>query len=395
MFVHLFYTLKKYGVPVTTTELLDLNEAVRSGLVFADREEFYHLAKLCLVKDERYYDKFDRAMKDYFEGIQSLDTDELLERLKQIPSEWLDLELLQKTLTPEEKSALEKAGSLEDLMKMLQERLKEQHKKHQGGNKMIGTGGTSPFGAFGDHPEGVRIGGPARQRSAVKVWEKRQFQNLDDDQVLGTRQMQIALRRLRRFARQGAAEELDIDGTIDSTARQGMLDIQMVPERRNRVKVLMLFDIGGSMDSYIQQCEKLFSAAKSEFKTLEYFYFHNCLYDYVWKDNSRRSSSRMTTWDLMNTYGRDYRVIFVGDASMAPYELVSRGGSVEYMNDEAGSVWLHRMRRHFTKTAWLNPEDQNYWHYTQTIAGIKQIFEDKMFPMTLKGIEDMTRHLSR
>lgn len=395
MFVHLFYTLKKYGVPVTTTELLDLNEAVRSGLVFADREEFYHLAKLCLVKDERYYDKFDRAMKDYFEGIQSLDSDELLERLKQIPSEWLDLELLQKTLSPEEKAALEKVGSLEELMKMLQERLKEQHKKHQGGNKMIGTGGTSPFGAFGDHPEGVRIGGPSRQRSAVKVWEKRQFQNLDDDQVLGTRQMQIALRRLRRFARQGAAEELDINGTIDSTARQGMLDIQMVPERRNRVKVLMLFDIGGSMDSYIQQCEKLFSAAKSEFKTLEYFYFHNCLYDYVWKDNNRRSSSRMTTWDLMNTYGSDYRVIFVGDASMAPYELTSRGGSVEYMNDEAGSVWLHRMRRHFSKTAWLNPEDVNYWHYTQTIAAIKQIFEDKMFPMTLKGIDDMTRHLSR
>lgn len=395
MFVHLFYTLKKYGVPVTTTELLDLNEAVQAGLVFANREEFYHLAKLCLVKDERYYDKFDRAIKDYFEGIQSLDTDELLERLKQIPPEWLDLELLGKTLTPEEKALLEKAGSLEELMKMLQERLREQHKKHQGGSKMIGTGGTSPFGAYGDNPEGVRIGGPGRQRSAVKVWEQRQYRNLDDDQVLGTRQMQIALRRLRRFARQGAAEELDVDLTIDATARQGMLDIQMVPERRNRVKVLMLFDIGGSMDSYIQQCEKLFSAAKSEFKTLEFFYFHNCLYDHVWKDNLRRSSSRISTWDLMHTYGKDYRVIFVGDASMAPYELMSRGGSVEYMNDEPGNVWLQRMRHHFSKTAWLNPEDDSYWHYTQTITAIKQIFEDKMFPMTLKGIEDMTRYLSR
>lgn len=395
MFVHLFYTLRKYGVPVTTTELLDLNEAVQSGLVYADREEFYHLAKLCLVKDERYYDKFDRAMKDYFDGIETLDTDALLSQLKQIPEGWLDLELLEKSLTPEEREALQKAGSLEELMKMLKERLEEQKKKHQGGNRMIGTGGTSPFGAFGDHPEGVRIGGPSRQRSAVKVWEQRQFQNLDDDQILGTRQMQIALRRLRRFARQGTPDELDVDGTIRSTARQGILDIQMVPERRNRVKVLMLFDIGGSMDSYIAQCEKLFSAAKSEFKTLEFFYFHNCLYDYVWKDNLRRSSSRMSTYDLMHTYGRDYRVIFVGDASMAPYELMSNGGSVEYMNDEAGAVWLQRMRRHFSKCAWLNPEDDAYWTYTQTIAAIKQIFEDKMYPMTLKGIEDMTRYLAR
>lgn len=395
MFVHLFYTLRKYGVPVTTTELLDLNEAVQSGLVYADREAFYHLAKLCLVKDERYYDKFDRAMKHYFDGIETLDTDALLSQLKQLPEGWLDLELLEKSLTPEEREALQKAGSLEELMKMLKERLEEQKKKHQGGNRMIGTGGTSPFGAYGDNPEGVRIGGPSRQRSAVKVWEQRQYQNLDDDQVLGTRQMQIALRRLRRFARQGTPEELDVDATIKSTAKQGILDIQLVPERRNRIKVLMLFDIGGSMDSYIAQCEKLFSTAKSEFKTLEFFYFHNCLYDYVWKDNLRRSSSRMSTYDLLHTYGKDYRVIFVGDASMAPYELMSNGGSVEYMNDEPGAVWLQRMRRHFSKCAWLNPEDDSYWGYTQTIAAIKQIFEDKMYPMTLKGIEDMTRYLSR
>ncbi|MEC7118861.1 MAG: VWA domain-containing protein [Pseudomonadota bacterium] len=395
MFIHLFYTLKQYGVPVSTTELLDLNAALAQGLVFADREELYHLIRICLVKDERYFDKFDRAMKAYFDGLDSLDTEALLGQLNQIPKEWLDLELLAKNLTPEQRAELEKAGSLEELMRMLEERLREQHKKHQGGNKMIGTGGTSPFGAFGDHPEGVRIGGPSRKKSAVKVWEKRQFQNLDDSQVLGTRQMQIALRRLRRFARQGAAEELDIDHTIDSTARQGILDIQLRPERRNRVKVLMLFDIGGSMDPYVEQCEKLFSAAKSEFKTLEFFYFHNCLYDYVWKDNLRKSSSRMNTWDLLHTYGRDYRVIFVGDASMAPYELFSVGGSVEYANDEAGVVWLQRIRQHFSKTAWLNPEDDRYWNYTQTIAGIKQIFEEKMYPMTLKGVEDMTRYLAR
>jgi uncharacterized protein with von Willebrand factor type A (vWA) domain len=395
MFVHLFYTLKKYGIPVSTTELLDLNAALGAGVVFADRDDLYQLIRLCMVKDERHYDKFDRAIKAYFDGIDTLDTDALLSQLQNIPKEWLDLELLEKHLSPEERAALEKAGSLEELMKMLEERLREQHKKHQGGNKMIGTGGTSPFGAFGDHPEGVRIGGPSRKKSAVKVWEKRQFQNLDDTQLLGTRQMQIALRRLRRFARQGAAEELDINKTIDSTARQGLLDIQLVPERRNRIKVLMLFDIGGSMDSYIEQCEKLFSAAKSEFKTLEFFYFHNCLYDYVWKDNLRRSSSRMNTWDLMHTYGADYRVIFVGDASMAPYELMSEGGSVEYMNEEAGVVWLRRMRQHFSKTAWLNPEDDRYWNYTQSIAAIKEVFEQQMFPMTLKGIEDMTRYLAR
>lgn len=395
MFVRLFYTLRKYGVPVSTCELIDLNHAVVGGLVFADQDDFYQLTKTVMVKDERYFDKFDRAMKDYFDGIQTFDLDQLLSKVHQLPKEWFDLELLEKHLTPEQRAELARAGSLEELMKMLEERLREQHKKHQGGNKMIGTGGTSPFGAFGDHPEGVRIGGPSRKRSAVKVWEQRRYQNLDDEQILGTRQMQIALRRLRKFARQGAAEELDINGTIRETAKQGILDVQMVPERRNRIKVLMLFDIGGSMDAYISQCEKLFSAAKGEFKSLEYFYFHNCLYDYVWKDNLRRQSSRMNTFDLFNTYGKDYRVIIVGDASMAPYELMSSGGSVEYMNDEAGHVWLQRLRQHFDKTAWLNPEDENYWHYTQTIKMIKEQFEDHMYPMTLKGLEDMTRYLAR
>ena len=395
MFVRLFYTLRKYGVPVSTRELIDLNRAVSEGLVFADQNDFYQLVKTVMVKDERFFDKFDRAMKDYFDGIQTFDLDDLLKKVHQLPKDWFDLELLEKHLTPEQRAELLKAGSLEELLKMLEERLREQHKKHQGGNKMIGTGGTSPFGAFGDHPEGVRIGGPSRKKSAVKVWEQRNYQNLDDEQILGTRQMQMALRRLRKFARQGAAEELDINSTIYETAKQGILDVQMVPERRNRVKVLMLFDVGGSMDSHIAQCEKLFSAAKTEFKTLEYFYFHNCLYDYVWKDNFRRSSTKMNTWDLLNSYGRDYRVIVVGDASMAPYELKSVGGSVEYMNEEPGEVWLRRLRNHFEKTAWLNPEEQNYWHYTQTINQIKQIFEDHMYPMTLKGIEDLTKLLAR
>ena len=395
MFVRLFYTLRKYGVPVTTRELIDLNRALAAGLVFADQNEFYQLVRTVMVKDERFFDKFDRAIKDYFEGIDTVDIDQLLSQVQKLPKDWFDLELLAKNLTEEQRAELEKAGSLEELMKMLEERLREQHKKHQGGNRMVGTGGTSPFGAFGDHPEGVRIGGPSRKKSAVKVWEQRKFRNLDDEQILGSRQMQMALRRLRKFARQGAAEEIDVDNTIRETAKQGILDVQMMPERRNRIKVLMLFDIGGSMDAYIAQCEKLFSAAKSEFKTLEYFYFHNCLYDYVWKDNYRRTSSRMDVYDLFHTYGRDYRVIVVGDASMAPYELSSAGGSVEYMNDESGEVWLKRLRQHFDKTAWLNPEQENYWNYTYTIEKIKGIFEDKMYPMTLKGIEDMTRFLAR
>ena len=410
MFVKLFYTLRTYGVPVSTRELLDLNAALDKGLMrqphpdfpedkdlwyFASREDVYRLIKLCMVKDERHFDKFDRAMADYFDGVDSLDIDELMAKLTDIPKEWLELKLDPKNLTEEQRRLLKKYGSLEELMKELEERLKEQKERHQGGSKWVGTGGSSPFGAYGDHPEGVRIGGPGRKRSAVKVWEQRKYQNLDDDQILGTRQMQMALRRLRKFARQGAAEELDIDGTIRETAKQGILDVQLVPERRNRIKVLMLFDVGGSMDSHIAQCEKLFSAAKTEFKTLEYFYFHNCLYDYVWKDNVRRSSTRMNTWDLFNTYGRDYRVIVVGDAAMAPYELNSVGGSVEYMNDEAGNVWLQRLRNHFEKTAWLNPEEDRYWHYTHTIGLIKQIFEDHMYPMTLKGVEDMTKYLAR
>lgn len=395
MFVRLFYTLRKYGIPVSTRELIDLNHAVAAGLVFADQEQFYQLTRTIMVKDERFFDKFDRAIQDYFQGIATFDLDQLLHQVQQLPKSWFDLELLEKNLTPEQRDALQKAGSLQELMKMLEQRLREQHKKHQGGNKMIGTGGTSPFGAYGDHPEGVRIGGPSRKRSAVKVWEQRKYRNLDTEQQLASRHMQMALRRLRQFARQGAAEELDIDATIQATAQQGLLDVQLRPERRNRVKVLMLLDVGGSMDAHIRQCEQLFSAAKNEFKSLEYFYFHNCLYDYVWKDNQRRSATRLSTLDLFNTYARDYRVIVVGDASMAPYEVTSVGGSVEYMNDEAGQVWLQRLAQHFDKTAWLNPEQQSYWQYTYTIGLIKQIFDDHMYPMTLNGIEDMTRYLAR
>ncbi|WP_407409587.1 vWA domain-containing protein [Acinetobacter sp.] len=395
MFVRLFYTLRKYGIPVSTRELIDLNHAVAAGLVFADQEQFYQLTRTIMVKDERFFDKFDRAIQDYFQGIATFDLDQVLHQVQQLPKSWFDLELLEKNLTPEQRQALEKAGSLQELMKMLEQRLREQHKKHQGGNKMIGTGGTSPFGAYGDHPEGVRIGGPSRKRSAVKVWEQRKYRNLDTEQQLASRHMQMALRRLRQFARQGAAEELDIDATIQATAQQGLLDVQLRPERRNRVKVLMLLDVGGSMDAHIRQCEQLFSAAKNEFKSLEYFYFHNCLYDYVWKDNQRRSATRINTLDLFNTYARDYRVIVVGDASMAPYEVTSVGGSVEYMNDEAGQVWLQRLAQHFDKTAWLNPEQQSYWQYTYTIGLIKQIFDDHMYPMTLNGIEDMTRYLAR
>ena len=395
MFVRLFYTLRKYGVPVSTRELIDLNEAVASGLVFADQEEFYQLAKTIMVKDERFFDKFDRAMADYFEGIDTLDIDELMAKLGNIPKEWLELKLDPNNLTEAQRRLLKKYGSLEALMKALEERLKEQKERHQGGNKWVGTGGSSPFGAYGDHPEGVRVGGESRKRSAVKVWEQRKYRDLDTDNQLETRSMQMALRKLRKFARDGAADELDIGSTIKKTAQTGMLDVQLRPERRNRVKVLMLFDIGGSMDSYIEACERLFAAAKNEFKTLEFFYFHNCVYEYVWTENARRNASAVPTLDVLHKYGSDYRVIFVGDAAMSPYELLSVGGSVEYMSQDTGQAWLKRITNHFDKVAWLNPETPSYWQYTQTIGLIKDIMQGHMYPMTLHGIEDMTKYLAR
>ena len=395
MFLNLFYTLRTYGVPVSTRELLDLYALLETGIVFADREQFYELIRLCMVKDEKYFDKFDRAMADYFEGIDTLDIDELMAKLGDIPKEWLELKLDPNNLTEAQRRLLKKYGSLEALMKALEERLKEQKERHQGGNKWVGTGGSSPFGAYGDHPEGVRIGGESRKRSAVKVWEQRKYRDLDTDNQLETRSMQMALRKLRKFARDGAADELDIGSTIKKTAQKGMLDVQLRPERRNRVKVLMLFDIGGSMDSYIEACERLFAAAKNEFKTLEFFYFHNCVYDYVWTENARRNASAVPTLEVLHKYGSDYRLIFVGDAAMSPYELLSVGGSVEYMSQDTGQAWLKRITNHFDKVAWLNPETPSYWQYTQTIGLIKDIMQGHMYPMTLHGIEDMTKYLAR
>lgn len=395
MFINLFYTLRTYGVPVSTRELLDLYALLETGIVFADREQFYELIRLCMVKDEKYFDKFDRAMADYFEGIDTLDIDELMAKLGNIPKEWLELKLDPNNLTEAQRRLLKKYGSLEALMKALEERLKDQKERHQGGNKWVGTGGTSPFGAYGDHPEGVRVGGESRKRSAVKVWEQRKYRDLDTDNQLETRSMQMALRKLRKFARDGAADELDIGSTIKKTAQTGMLDVQLRPERRNRVKVLMLFDIGGSMDSYIEACERLFAAAKNEFKTLEFFYFHNCVYEYVWTENARRNASAVPTLDVLHKYGSDYRVIFVGDAAMSPYELLSVGGSVEYMSQDTGQAWLKRITNHFDKVAWLNPETPSYWQYTQTIGLIKDIMQGHMYPMTLHGIEDMTKYLAR
>lgn len=395
MFINLFYTLRTYGVPVSTRELLDLYALLETGIVFADREQFYELIRLCMVKDEKYFDKFDRAMADYFEGIDTLDIDELMAKLGNIPKEWLELKLDPNNLTEAERRLLKKYGSLEALMQALEERLKDQKERHQGGNKWVGTGGTSPFGAYGDHPEGIRVGGESRKRSAVKVWEQRKYRDLDTDNQLETRSMQMALRKLRKFARDGAADELDIGSTIKKTAQTGMLDVQLRPERRNRVKVLMLFDIGGSMDSYIEACERLFAAAKNEFKTLEFFYFHNCVYEYVWTENARRNASAVPTLDVLHKYGSDYRVIFVGDAAMSPYELLSVGGSVEYMSQDTGQAWLKRITNHFDKVAWLNPETPSYWQYTQTIGLIKDIMQGHMYPMTLHGIEDMTKYLAR
>ena len=382
-------------MPVSTRELLDLYALLETGIVFADREQFYELIRLCMVKDEKYFDKFDRAMADYFEGIDTLDIDELMAKLGDIPKEWLELKLDPNNLTEAQRRLLKKYGSLEALMQALEERLKEQKERHQGGNKWVGTGGSSPFGAYGDHPEGVRVGGESRKRSAVKVWEQRKYRDLDTDNQLETRSMQMALRKLRKFARDGAADELDIGSTIKKTAQKGMLDVQLRPERRNRVKVLMLFDIGGSMDSYIEACERLFAAAKNEFKTLEFFYFHNCVYEYVWTENARRNASAVPTLDVLHKYGSDYRLIFVGDAAMSPYELLSVGGSVEYMSQDTGQAWLKRITNHFDKVAWLNPETPSYWQYTQTIGLIKDIMQGHMYPMTLHGIEDMTKYLAR
>lgn len=391
MLIDFFFCLKKHQLPVSLRELLDLLRALEKNAVFADIESFFYLARTVMVKDECHYDKFDRAFAEYFDGVQSL---ELFD--KEIPDSWLE-KLLDRQFSEEEKQKIQAMGGLDKLMETLKQRLEEQQKRHQGGNKWIGTGGTSPFGAYGFNPEGVRIGGKddEGQRQAVKVWDKREFRNLDGDEELGTRNLKLALRKLRRFARSGASDELDLEQTIGATAKNaGLLDVKWRAERHNAVNVLILFDIGGSMDDHIQACEQLFAAARTEFKHLEFFYFHNCVYEHVWKDNRRRREEVFSVHDLMHTYGRDYKVIFVGDATMGPYEIFYPGGSVEHWNEEAGAVWLNRLTQHFDKFIWLNPQPEQIWHYYPSIKSIRELMAEKMYPMTLDGLGQAIKALS-
>ena len=391
MFLTFFTSLREAQVPVTLREYLTLMEALDKDLADKSVEDFYYLSRACLVKDERNLDKFDRVFGATFKGLESLlDAIEKAE----IPAEWLK-KLAEKYLTDEEKQQLEAMG-WEKLMETLRERLKEQKGRHQGGNKWIGTAGTSPFGAYGYNPEGIRIGQDGnRNFRAVKVWDKREFKDLEGTAELGTRNIKIALRRLRKFARTGAPDELDLDTTIRETANKGYLDVQMRPERRNAVKVLLFFDIGGSMDWHIQLVEELFSAAKTEFKHMEHFYFHNCLYEGVWKENKRRFSDRTPTWDVLHTYPHDYKVVFVGDASMSPYEIAMPGGSVEHMNEEAGQVWMERVTRTYPHAVWLNPVQEKHWDYTHSIGMMKTIMNNRMYPLTLEGLEAAMRELVR
>ena len=391
MLINFFFELHEGKVPVTIREFLDLLRALKEKVIYADIDRFYHLSRLCLVKDEKYFDKFDQAFKKYFDGIENVEN--LFESL--IPEEWLRKEI-EKTLSKEEFDKLKALGDFEKLMEEFKKRLEEQKKRHQGGNKWVGTGGTSPYGAHGQNPAGFRMSGKSKNGRAVKVWEKRQYRNLDDSVDLGVRNIKMALRRLRKFTRQGMPDKLDIDDTITSTARNaGFLDIKMVPERRNGVKVLIFFDVGGSMDPYIQSCEELFSAAKSEFKHMEYFYFHNFIYEGVWKDNNRRWKEKTDMWDILRTYSSDYRVIFVGDATMSPYEINSVGGSVEHWNEEPGEVWMRRVTDKFDKVVWLNPEPETSWEFTTSVVWARRLVEEKMYPLTLKGLEEGMRYLAR
>lgn len=389
MLIDFFQEVRAAGVPATPRELLDLVRALEVDLAFASEEDFYLLARTCLVKDEKYYDRFDLAFSSYFEGIGSLD--ELLEKV--IPDDWLR-KTFEKYLSDEEKQKIQSLGSLEKLMEEFKKRLEEQEKRHAGGNKWVGTGGTSPFGHSGYHPEGIRVGGQSKNRRAVKVWEKREFRNLDDSQSLGNRNIQVALKRLRQFARTGANEELDLDGTIRATARNaGHLDLKMVREKHNSVKVLLLLDVGGSMDDHIEMLEELFTACRTEFKHLEHYYFHNCLYESVWKDNKRRFNERTPTHDLLHKYGPDYKIIFVGDASMSPYEVAMPGGSVEHFNEEPGQAWIKRVTDTWDKVVWLNPVPRKYWEYTQSIGMLRQLMGDRMYPLTLEGLDAAMREL--
>ncbi|MEW5887840.1 MAG: VWA domain-containing protein [Pseudomonadota bacterium] len=390
MLIDFFLHLKARKLPVSTKEFLTLLEALERKVCGHSIDDFYYLSRACLVKDETDFDKFDQAFGEYFKGVEGIPGLEA-----EIPEEWLRF-LAKKHLTPEEKARLEKLG-WDKLLEEFKKRLAEQKERHQGGSKWIGTGGSSPFGAHGYHPEGIRIGPEsAGNRTAVKVWESREYRNLDDSVELGTRNIKVALRRLRKFARDGAPEELDLDGTISATARNaGYLDLLMRPERHNTVKVLLFLDIGGSMDDHIKVCEELFSAARTEFKHLEYFYFHNCVYDHLWRDNRRRHSERFATWDVMHKYGPDYKLIFVGDATMSPYEILQPGGSVEYMNEESGATWMRRLLDTYPHAVWLNPEPEHLWTYRHSINIMHNIMGGRMFPLTLDGLERAMRLLSK
>ena len=394
MLIDFFYALRDAKLPVSVKELLTLLEAMQMDVVGPRSEhcsidDFYYLSRATLIKDERHYDKFDQAFGAYFKGIEHI-----TDFTKESPAEWLKA-ILQKELSAEELAKIEKMG-WDELMETLKKRLEEQKERHEGGSKWIGTGGTSPYGNGGNNPQGVRIGGKGGKRSAVKVWEKRTYRDYDDSLELGIRNIKMALRRLRRFAREGVEDELNLDGTIRATAENaGYLDIKMQPERHNNVKVLLLMDVGGTMDDHIKRVEELFSAVKGEFKHLEFYYFHNCVYDYMWKNNKRRFAEKIPTWDVIRKYKKDYKLIFVGDATMSPYEILQKGGSVEYNNDEPGAEWLQRLTHAYPKFAWINPEPQGVWQYRQSIAVIQKLMSNRMFPMTLKGLEDAMRLLSK
>jgi uncharacterized protein with von Willebrand factor type A (vWA) domain len=391
MFFQFFDELRSARVPVTLKEYLALMDALSKDVIDMKIDEFYYLSRTALVKDERNLDKFDRVFSHVFKGLETLEGTEIA----QIPEEWLRA-LTEKFLTEDEKKMIESLGGWEKLMETLKERLEEQKKRHEGGNKMIGSGGTSPFGNSGYNPEGVRIGqDKGRHGKAVKVWDKREYKNLDDSVELGTRNIKVALRRLRKWAREGAETELDIPGTIKDTANKGYLDLKLIPERHNTVKVLIFFDIGGSMDAYIKLCEELFSAAKTEFKHMEFFYFHNCLYESVWKDNRRRHNEKFPTWDVLHKFPHDYKVIFVGDATMSPYEITYPGGSVEHWNEEAGAIWLDRVAQIYEHIIWLNPVPEKHWEYTPSIGLINQIISNRMYPLTLGGLDQAMRELNR
>jgi uncharacterized protein len=390
MFLNFLDELRAAGIPASLKEHLMLLEALEQEVIGKSPEEFYYLSRAVFVKDEGLLDRFDQVFNKVFKGILS----EYGTQPVEIPSDWLKA-VVEKFLTPEEMEAIKSLGSWEEIMDTLKKRLEEQQERHEGGSKWIGTGGTSPFGNNGYNPEGVRIGGESKHKRALKVWEKREFQNLDNTRELGTRNIKIALRRLRKFAREGAAEELDIKATIDGTARQGWLDIHMRPERRNAIKVLLFLDVGGSMDPFVKLVEELFSAATAEFKNLEFFYFHNCLYEGVWKDNRRRFSERTMTWELLHKFPHDYKVVFVGDAAMSPYEISHPGGSVEHFNEEAGAVWLQRVANTYPATVWLNPTPEQHWTYSQSTKIIKDLMNDRMYPLTLEGLDDAMRELTR